>query len=112
MKNGRTLKKRDNSNKNREKTNKQGGFSRYNKRVTKKMNCNPIVKGKTIIQGSCFTKETILKLKNSYNEHHPNNKIIDTNPVKIWEKIKERLSHCTKEDCWLNIIKNKREKNK
>jgi len=68
------------------------------------MNCNPSVKGKTAVTDSCFPSETLVLLKSSYNKYHPQNKIHTTELPQIWEELKQRLSHCTKEDCWLNQI--------
>jgi hypothetical protein len=96
------------------KTIKKGGLPppSNDSRVIKQMNCNPIVKGKTIIKGSCFTNETIQKLKESYNKHHAENKITESNPVAIWKELQKRMSKCSKEDCWLNAITDAKEKQK
>ena len=93
---------------------RRGGHSggRISSHKMKQMNCNPIVKGKTIIKGSCFTSDTIHRLKVSYNKHHRENMIRETNPVAIWNILREKMSKCTKEDCWLNVIKDKAEREK
>jgi hypothetical protein len=70
----------------------------------KQMNCSPMVLGETVHEKSCFTKPVLLKLKDSYNMHHTENPIQSTNPTKIWIELKDRLSRCSKEDCWLNVI--------
>jgi len=72
-----------------------------------KMNCNPRTKGKTVLKDSCFSQETLVLIKNSYNKYHPNNQIHSTELVEIWRDLKQRLSECSKEDCWLNQVKNK-----
>jgi hypothetical protein len=95
---------------NKNKTRRRHGGRTSHK--LKQMNCNPIVKGKTIVKGSCFTQETIQKLKLSYNKHHPRNKILDTKPVAIWLELKKRFSTCSKEDCWLHVIQDKAERAK
>ena len=75
---------------------------KYKKNVP--MNCSPAVKGKTPIFGSCFTKSAINQIKEQYNKAHPNNKVLVTDPVKIWQTLRERFSTCNKEDCWLSKL--------
>jgi len=70
-----------------------------------KMNCNPAVKNKTPIKNSCFTPDVLNVIKTAYNEYHPSSKITNTNPKEIWYELKQRLSTCKKEDCWLKEIK-------
>jgi len=69
------------------------------------MNCSPEVDGKTIKEGSCFTPEILLKIKNAYNESHPNDPILSRDPREIWQTLHDRLTSCAKEDCWLKEIK-------
>jgi len=68
------------------------------------MNCSPMVKGKAVVQGSCFPPETLVLLKTSYNKFHPENKIHATDLTQIWHELKGRLQQCHSEDCWLNQI--------
>jgi hypothetical protein len=87
---------------------KHGGKKRT-KNTTRKnkfipMNCSPAVKGKSIIAQSCLPTDVLEKLKDSYNKHHPTEKIDAIDSVGIWTQLKERLSKCKKEDCWLNQI--------
>jgi hypothetical protein len=85
--------------------NKKGGKKGGKKqRTLRKMNCSPMVKGKTALTDSCFTPETMVLLKTSYNKYHPDNKITSTNSDQIWHELKGRLSQCDKEDCWLSQI--------
>jgi len=70
----------------------------------KKMNCNPIVHGKTVADDSCFTIESLLQIKDSYNKHHPDNIITITEPAILWHELKNRINSCDKEDCWLKLI--------
>jgi len=69
-----------------------------------KMNCNPKTKGKTVLKDSCFPPETLVLIKNSYNKYHPQNQIQSTDLIQIWNELKEKMSTCNKEDCWLNQI--------
>lgn len=70
-----------------------------------RMNCSPAVKGKAPVRGSCFTNEVLIQLKESYNKHNLTNKIEANDPTHIWNELKNRLSTCQKEDCWLNEIR-------
>lgn len=68
------------------------------------MNCSPVVKGTSIINQSCFPPDVLETLKESYNKHHQTGKIDAMDSVGIWTQLKERLSMCNKEDCWLEQI--------
>jgi hypothetical protein len=86
---------------------------KYNKtKKFMKMNCSPAVKNKTLIRDSCFTPDVLNNIKNAYNEYNPYSKITKTNPKEIWYDLKERLSTCKKEDCWLKEIKDENIRNK
>lgn len=80
-------------------------------RKLKKMNCSPIVKNITIKKNSCYTPLVLNQIKNAYNESHPSNKILTEEPHEIWNELNEKLSHCDKEDCWLEEIKDTKLKN-
>jgi|TARA_B110000008_G_scaffold182056_1_gene181081 hypothetical protein len=69
-----------------------------------KMNCNPTVKNKTISSNTCYTKNALIQLKEQYNKHH-SDKITATTSKKIWNSLRQKLDHCSKEDCWLDEIK-------
>lgn len=95
---------------NRRKYNKSKKHTKTKKRRGsnknfKFMNCSPAVKGKTPVNGSCFTESVLYQLKEAYNKHHGNNLITASNPMEIWEQLKHRMSTCDKEDCWLEEIK-------
>ena len=73
---------------------------------SKKMNCSPFVKGKTINKETCYTKNVLLKIRDSYNEGHSlDEKIKENDPNKIWEILHQRLALCEKQDCWLEQLK-------
>jgi hypothetical protein len=57
-------------------------YRNQHNKTMKKMNCSPSVKGKTKINGSCFTDDVLYKLKKSYNHNYPNHKIKEKEPVK------------------------------
>jgi hypothetical protein len=71
-----------------------------------KMNCSPAVKGKSVNESSCLTPDILLKIKNKYNEDHPDTLILTKDPREIWKELNERLSAegCKKEDCWLKEL--------
>ena len=72
----------------------------------KQMNCSPAVKGKSIGENSCLTPDILLKIKNKYNEDHPESMIVSKDPRVIWTDLNTRLSAegCKKEDCWLKEL--------
>lgn len=74
-------------------------------RKFKPMQCSPIVDGKTPVRGSCFTRETLEKIKTAYNENHPDDPISAETPEEVWIILKNRLRYCSTEDCWLGQIK-------
>jgi hypothetical protein len=76
----------------------------------KTMNCNPNVNGKTPISGTCFTNDALHKLRLAYNRENPSTKITSTDPSQIWTDLKNRMTTCKREDCWLNVIKDTRQR--
>jgi hypothetical protein len=68
------------------------------------MNCSPAVEGKTVAAKSCLTPEILYKIKHAYNNDHLTEQITTTNPYEIWNELKNRLTLCQKEDCWLKQI--------
>jgi hypothetical protein len=68
------------------------------------MNCSPRVKNKTLFQNSCFTNKTLDVIKRAYNKHHPGQRIDSATPQETWTMLKDRLTKCDKEDCWLTEI--------
>jgi hypothetical protein len=72
------------------------------KKTFKKMNCSPAVKGKTISRYTCYTPDALLKIRDAYNKAHPENKVRAKGMKQIWSQLRERLTDCEAEDCWLN----------
>jgi len=83
----------------RRRTIKRGGTHKF-----KKMNCHPAAKGQTPVKDSCFTVESLNKIKAAYNKHHPDKLITISDPHLLWLELKNRFSNCAKEDCWLEQI--------
>jgi hypothetical protein len=86
-------------------------FNTVNKQTEKGgLNCSPIVKKMKKVKGSCYTDDVLIKIKNSYNKKHPENKIKTKNPNKLWTELKQRLDTCPTEDCWLKELNEKEKK--
>lgn len=70
-----------------------------------KMNCNPVVKSKTLSPETCYTKDAVTKMKHVYNSEiaHKKGKVIHSKePKQIIHDLKDAFqSECTKkpEDC-------------
>jgi hypothetical protein len=87
--------------KNKNKNKKRGGG------ITKKMNCSPAVKGKTVNSETCYTRSVLIKIRNAYNKGKPHGeRILSNDATLIWTELRARLTQCSTEDCWLNQIKN------
>lgn len=92
--------KKNRRNKKLRKTLKKGG--------TKKINCSPEVKHKTVNSSTCYTPDVLIKIKDAYNKSHSREEYIPwSNPQEIWRTLNKRLVNCSKEDCWLSTIKDK-----
>ena len=67
----------------------------------KKLNCSPKPKGE-INDFSCFTNNSLYKLRDLWNARHPDVKITSNSPKEIHRLISEKLSGiCNKESCWI-----------
>ena len=85
---------------------------RKTKKNYRKMNCSPMVKNKTIFQNSCFTNKTLEYIKKAYNKHHQETPIRPATPQETWNILKDRLTKCDKEDCWLKEITDEKTREK
>lgn len=77
-----------------------------NTRKFVKVNCAP---SKTVKDYTCYTDESLIKLRNLWNSRHPDDKIDTNNSKEIWGQLKDKMNNvCDKESCWLrqNFIKN------
>jgi hypothetical protein len=68
------------------------------------MNCSPAIQKYRISKTSCMTNKLLLRLKQEYNNDHPENPIRAIENDAIWQELKDRLDECDKEDCWLKLI--------
>jgi len=69
-----------------------------------KMNCSPMVNGKTVNNATCFTVDVLMKIKNEYNKNHLTDPITETDPNTVWYILHEKMKGCDKEDCWLKEL--------
>ena len=68
---------------------------------TDNMSCspNPNNKNKSF---TCYSDNSLLKMKNYWNIRHTRNKITSNNPKEIWSQLKENMSYlCKRESCWM-----------
>jgi hypothetical protein len=78
-------------------------FNNVNKQTEKGgLHCSPLKIKR--VDGSCYTDTVLMKIKNSYNKNHQDNKIKTKKPKNIWKELKERLNTCPTEDCWLKEL--------
>jgi len=80
----------------------RGGKSIKNKTLNlKKMNCSPKPKDK-MNNFTCYTNESLYKLRDLWNARHPDVKIRSNTPKETHRLLTEKLSSvCNKESCWL-----------
>ena len=81
-----------------------------NTRKFTKVNCAP---SKSVKDYTCYTDESLIKLKNLWNSRHPDNIINTNNSKDIWSQLKENMSNvCDRESCWLrqNFVKHNLDK--
>jgi hypothetical protein len=57
---------------------------------------------------TCYSDDDLLKLKEMWNNRHPDNPIRTNNGKEIWSKLKEYyINICNKESCWVRqMVKN------
>ena len=52
--------------------------------------------------GTCYTRDNLIEMRNLWNIKHPDRQIRATDPEQIWKKFDEYLQHvCSSEACWL-----------
>ena len=88
------------------------GKTRSNRRKPKnksmkKVICSPSAKGKDF---TCYSDESLVKMRNLWNARHPDARIDATSDRAIWGALKNNMAHvCASEKCWLRqkFISNK-----
>ena len=85
---------------NKRKKNKSIKNNKSNKSSNlKKINCSPNPNSNGF---SCYSNESLFKIKKLWNARHPRNKINSNEPKEIWDSIRTNLSNvCDRESCWI-----------
>jgi len=75
--------------------------TRKRTRSYKKVSCSPGTRRRGD-QGTCYSSEALLRLRDLWNQRHPDTSISTTNPADIWFTLKSKLGNtCSSEACWL-----------
>jgi hypothetical protein len=78
-----------------------GGSSYKNKSKLKKVNCSPKPKGE-MKDFTCYTDNSLYKLRDLWNARHPDSKINSSSTQEIHDLLSKKLSNvCNTESCWL-----------
>lgn len=88
--------------KNRTRNKKFRGKSLVKRKTKTKLNCSPKPKDQ-LNQYSCYSDNSILKLRNKWNARHPDSKITSRSPKEIHQQLTKLMKNvCNNEACWLN----------
>ena len=78
-----------------------GGRASKTKSKLKKINCSPKPKGE-MNEFTCYTNKSLYKLRDLWNERHPDAKINSNNSKEIHSLLTKKLEKvCNTESCWL-----------
>jgi hypothetical protein len=92
------------TNKYKSKKSKKSKTKRKTKKKFVKLNCSPENGNHSY---TCYTDEDLHKLKNIWNERHPDKPIITNKPQEIWHILKMYYQNiCNKESCWVKQMAN------
>jgi hypothetical protein len=84
------------------KKNKRKTLKQNKKKTFIKLNCSP-ENGNN--KYTCYDDEDLYKLKDIWNERHPDKPIITNKPQEIWNILKNYYQNiCNKESCWVKQI--------
>ena len=67
----------------------------------KKLNCHP---RKTKKRQTCYDDNELIMLKDDWNKQRPDLKIDVSNPLEIWNELKNKIADCPQELCWVDKI--------
>ena len=71
----------------------------------KTMRCHPSLLNKTVNSNSCITPSILLKMKQTYNEKHPEKPLLAKTPKKLYYEISQRFTEsCKEEKCWIRKL--------
>lgn len=81
--------------------------SKLNSKSFYKLNCSP-ENDSNKTTSTCYSDSDLLKLRDIYNQRHPDRPIQETDTTKIWHLLKQYYSNvCNKESCWVRqMVKN------
>jgi len=69
------------------------------------MRCHPSVLNKTVNANSCLTSSVLSKIKQKYNEKHPEKPLLAKSPKKLYYEISQRFAEsCKEEKCWIRQL--------
>ena len=92
----RKTKKRNNKNR------KNGGKTAKHFKHFKRLNCSPVSEKIEMKDYSCYTKQSIIKLRDMWNVRHPDAKILSNDPKVIHNELYKHLQNvCDTEACWI-----------
>ncbi len=96
--------KRKNKTKKRKRKNKKTKKKKKKQRkraITKRDKCSPKKNGEQL-EFSCYTKDSLNKLKDLWNARHPDGKILAKKPYDIWVALGNNMKNtCNRESCWM-----------
>lgn len=93
----KSKKKRTILSKARKKVNKNKTLKKF-----VKLNCSPKNDPNNY---TCYTNENLYKLKDIWNERHPDRPIKSRDPKEIWSMLKHYYAYiCNKESCWVRKL--------
>ena len=100
-KKSRKKRKRTPSRRNRHKRLGKKLRKRSRKKGFVKDRCAPKISNEKL-EFSCYTRNSLHKLKNLWNARHRDNMIKSNNPLEIWQALKYAMAQtCNRESCWL-----------
>ena len=67
----------------------------------KKLNCHP---RKSKKRQTCYDDSELVILKDDWNKQRPDQKIYVSNPLEIWNELKNKIADCPQELCWVDKI--------
>jgi len=56
---------------------------------------------------TCYSKSTLMKIRDLWNKKHPDHKIVCDDPYIIWKSLRSVMEHehaCKRESCWLKHL--------
>lgn len=62
-------------------------------------------KNKTRKNNTCYTKDSLILLKEAWNSRHPDKQIINKKETQIWRELREKMNNvCDIESCWYKQV--------